>query len=75
MIVISNYQYAFTLFTPGLRQQFPGAPYAQIAATISSLGWAGAMATWGVAQGVVAFLFPRGKSRVFRREFPKSSPP
>jgi len=30
MIVISNYQYAFTLFTPGLRQQFPGVAYAQI---------------------------------------------
>jgi OFA family oxalate/formate antiporter-like MFS transporter len=35
MIVISNYQYAFTLFTPGLRQQFPGVPYAQIAAIFS----------------------------------------
>ena len=26
MIVISNYQYAFTLFTPGMRQQFTGCP-------------------------------------------------
>ena len=26
MVVISNYQYAFTLFTPGLRQQFVGTP-------------------------------------------------
>ena len=35
MIVISNYQYAFTLFTPGMKQQFPGVPYAQIAAIFS----------------------------------------
>jgi len=35
MIVISNYQYAFTLFTPGLRQQFAGAPYSQIALIFS----------------------------------------
>ncbi len=35
MIVISNYQYAFTLFTPGMRQQFVGVPYAQIAAIFS----------------------------------------
>ena len=28
MTVISNYQYAFTLFTPGIRQSFPGVPYA-----------------------------------------------
>lgn len=35
MIVISNYQYAFTLFTPGLRQQFPGVAYAQIAGIFS----------------------------------------
>ena len=26
MIVISNYQYAFTLFTPGMKQSFPGVP-------------------------------------------------
>jgi len=31
MIVISNYQYAFTLFTPGMRQTFTGVPYSQIA--------------------------------------------
>ncbi len=31
MIVISNFQYAFTLFTPGLKQQFVGVPYSQIA--------------------------------------------
>src|SRR5260221_2650680 len=31
MIVISNFQYAFTLFTPGLRQQFVSAPYSDIA--------------------------------------------
>jgi OFA family oxalate/formate antiporter-like MFS transporter len=35
MIVISNYQYAFTLFTPGMRQTFPGVPYAKIAAVFS----------------------------------------
>ena len=35
MIVISNYQYSFTLFTPGMRQQFAGVPYAQIAAIFS----------------------------------------
>jgi MFS transporter, OFA family, oxalate/formate antiporter len=35
MVVISNYQYAFTLFTPGLRQQFPGTPYPQIALIFS----------------------------------------
>src|SRR5664279_2110720 len=27
MVVISNFQYAFTLFTPGLKQQFADAPY------------------------------------------------
>jgi len=32
MIVISNYQYAFTLFTPGMKQTFTGVPYAKIAA-------------------------------------------
>lgn len=35
MIVISNYQYSFTLFTPGMKQHFPGVPYAQIAAIFS----------------------------------------
>ena len=35
MIVISNYQYSFTLFTPGMRQQFTGVPYAKIAAIFS----------------------------------------
>ena len=35
MIVISNYQYAFTLFTPGMRQQFVGVPYAKIAGIFS----------------------------------------
>jgi MFS family permease len=36
MIVISNYQYAFTLFTPGMRQTFAGTPYAKIAAVFSA---------------------------------------
>jgi len=36
MIVISNYQYAFTLFTPGMRQTFTGVPYARIAAVFSA---------------------------------------
>ena len=31
MIVISNFQYAFTLFTPGLKQQFASVPYSEIA--------------------------------------------
>ena len=31
MIVISNFQYAFTLFTPGLKQQFASVPYSDIA--------------------------------------------
>ncbi len=31
MVVISNFQYAFTLFTPGLKQQFASVPYADIA--------------------------------------------
>ncbi len=35
MIVISNYQYAFTLFTPGMRKTFVGVSYAQIAAVFS----------------------------------------
>ena len=36
MIVISNYQYSFTLFTPGMRQTFTGVPYAKIAAVFSA---------------------------------------
>src|SRR5271167_1191885 len=36
MIVISNYQYAFTLFTPGMRQTFTGVTYAKIAAVFSA---------------------------------------
>jgi MFS transporter, OFA family, oxalate/formate antiporter len=35
MVVISNFQYAFTLFTPGLKQQFTGVPYSQIALIFS----------------------------------------
>jgi OFA family oxalate/formate antiporter-like MFS transporter len=31
MIVISNFQYAFTLFTPGLKETFPDVPYKNIA--------------------------------------------
>jgi OFA family oxalate/formate antiporter-like MFS transporter len=31
MVVISNFQYAFTLFTPGLKAQFANEPYAKIA--------------------------------------------
>ena len=31
MIVISNFQYAFTLFTPGLKTQFASVPYSEIA--------------------------------------------
>ena len=31
MIVISNFQYGFTLFTDGLTEQFPGVPYREIA--------------------------------------------
>ena len=31
MIVISNFQYAFTLFTPGLKETFASVPYSQIA--------------------------------------------
>jgi MFS transporter, OFA family, oxalate/formate antiporter len=30
MIVISNFQYAFTLFTPGLKEQFATVPYSDI---------------------------------------------
>ncbi|MGA9903899.1 MAG: oxalate/formate MFS antiporter [Terriglobales bacterium] len=36
MIVISNYQYAFTLFTPGMKLTFTGVPYAKIAAVFSA---------------------------------------
>src|SRR5450756_863460 len=35
MVVISNFQYAFTLFTPGLKQQFTGVPYSEIALIFS----------------------------------------
>lgn len=35
MILLSNYQYCFTLFTPGLRHQFVGTPYANIALIFS----------------------------------------
>jgi OFA family oxalate/formate antiporter-like MFS transporter len=35
MVVISNYQYSFTLFTPGMKQQFANVPYASIAAIFS----------------------------------------
>lgn len=31
MVVISNFQYAFTLFTPGLKAQFANVPYSDIA--------------------------------------------
>jgi MFS transporter, OFA family, oxalate/formate antiporter len=31
MIVISNFQYAFTLFTPGMKESFPDVPYKDIA--------------------------------------------
>ncbi len=31
MVVISNFQYAFTLFTPGLKAQFASVPYSDIA--------------------------------------------
>lgn len=35
MVVISNYQYAFTLFTPGMKETFPDVSYAKIAAIFS----------------------------------------
>jgi MFS transporter, OFA family, oxalate/formate antiporter len=35
MIVISNFQYAFTLFTPGLKAQFASVPYSDIALIFS----------------------------------------
>jgi len=36
MILISNYQYAFTLFSPGMKLTFAGVPYAKIAAVFSA---------------------------------------
>jgi MFS family permease len=36
MILVSNYQYAFTLFTPGMKQTFAAVPYAKIAAIFSA---------------------------------------
>ena len=36
MILISNYQYAFTLFSPGMKQTFVGVPYHKIAAVFSA---------------------------------------
>src|SRR5450631_2919165 len=35
MVVISNFQYAFTLFTPGLKQTFSTVPYSDIALIFS----------------------------------------
>jgi MFS transporter, OFA family, oxalate/formate antiporter len=35
MILLSNYQYCFTLFTPGMKQQFAGVPYSEIALIFS----------------------------------------
>jgi OFA family oxalate/formate antiporter-like MFS transporter len=35
MILLSNYQYCFTLFTPGMKEQFSGVPYADIALIFS----------------------------------------
>src|ERR1700744_4018334 len=35
MILLSNYQYCFTLFAPGMKQQFAGVPYSQIALIFS----------------------------------------
>src|ERR1700744_1224947 len=35
MILLSNYQYCFTLFTPGMKQQFSGVPYSEIALIFS----------------------------------------
>jgi MFS transporter, OFA family, oxalate/formate antiporter len=31
MIMVANYQYAFTLFTPGIKEHFVGTPYSSIA--------------------------------------------
>ncbi len=36
MILISNYQYSFTLFTPGMKATFSGVAYAKIAAIFSA---------------------------------------
>jgi MFS transporter, OFA family, oxalate/formate antiporter len=35
MILLSNYQYCFTLFTPGMKEQFRGVPYSSIALIFS----------------------------------------
>jgi len=35
MVLLSNYQYSFTLFTPGMRDQFVGTPYSSIALIFS----------------------------------------
>ena len=35
MVVISNYQYAFTLFTPGMKETFASVPYPKIVAIFS----------------------------------------
>jgi OFA family oxalate/formate antiporter-like MFS transporter len=35
MILLSNYQYCFTLFTPGMKEQFKGVPYSDIALIFS----------------------------------------
>jgi OFA family oxalate/formate antiporter-like MFS transporter len=35
MVLLSNYQYSFTLFTPGMSEQFPGMPYSKIALIFS----------------------------------------
>ncbi|SDS10056.1 oxalate/formate MFS antiporter [Bradyrhizobium canariense] len=35
MILLSNYQYCFTLFTPGMKAQFSGVPYSAIALIFS----------------------------------------
>jgi OFA family oxalate/formate antiporter-like MFS transporter len=35
MVMVANYQYAFTLFTPGMKEQFAGTPYSQIALVFS----------------------------------------
>jgi OFA family oxalate/formate antiporter-like MFS transporter len=35
MVLLSNYQYCFTLFTPGMKEQFKGAAYSEIALIFS----------------------------------------
>jgi len=35
MVLLSNYQYSFTLFTPGMSEQFAGTPYSKIALIFS----------------------------------------